>query len=203
MPTPSTSRVVTDFCTVETSKKRLTMSVGLRPSKAPISAREKWLAKASAVRTKRRRCRHSATNVCNARSTAATSRNPNITSDSATTGQSSTPKATVLTSASIAAGTTMESRPTPRAKARSVIKSERSRRKSCDSRCQGRLWRCCVWPVVDAVTGGSCKEICHAEGHEAIHSSHGPLGGAHGVSVRPRRRLGYITRTTGSCRFHC
>ena len=59
---------------------------------------------------------------------------------------------TVLTSASIAAGTTTVSRPTPKANAKSVNMSERSSRSSAESRCQGGVRQYCIWPVVDAVS---------------------------------------------------
>ena len=139
--TPSTSSVASDFWTLDTSKKRFTMSVGLRPSKHSISAWAKCLAKASAVRTKIRRCRHSATNNCRARSVAASARNANITSDSTTTGQSWMPKATVLTRASMAAGVTIESTPTATANARIVVMSDRSRRSTSVSRRHGPFAR--------------------------------------------------------------
>ena len=137
--TPSTSSDVIAFCTVATSKKRFTMSVGLRPSNDSISARENRVAKVLAVRAKSRRCRYSATANCIARKIAEKIRKASITSESTTTGQSSTPKATVLTRASMAAGVTIERRPTPRAKARIVTTSRRSRRSNSMSRAHGRI----------------------------------------------------------------
>ena len=137
MLTPSTSSDVIDFCTVASSKKRLTMSVGLRPSNDCISPWANRVANSLAVRAKIRRCMYSATTTCIARSRAEKQRKASITRARTTTGQSSTPKATVLTRASMAAGVTIESRPTPRAKARIVQTSRRSRRSNAISRAHG------------------------------------------------------------------
>ena len=139
IPTPSTSSDVIAFCTDAISKKRLTMSVGLRPSNEPISAFANRTVNSWALRAKIRRWMYSATTTCIPRSIAEKTRKASITSAKTTTGQRSTPKATVLTRASMAAGVTIESRPTPSAKARIVQTSRRSRRSRSISRAHGRI----------------------------------------------------------------
>ena len=109
---PSRSSPAATFCTVTTSKNRLTSSGGLCPCIPSAVTRGSRRARSPATRTNVRRWISSATHTCNSRRRAWNARNPNSSAASTTIGWSRRPNATVPTRLSTAIGVARFSRAT-------------------------------------------------------------------------------------------